>query len=72
MKEESNIQVRRMKVSRMTQLRDAKLLYHRRYIFVPSLLIAGKWFENAGFSPHDQISVTVEYQKLVIEKVEQG
>lgn len=63
--EESEVQVRWLKVSRLFQLRSARYCH----IILPSLLITGKWFENAGFAPYDHVSITVEHEKLVIEKI---
>lgn len=69
MKEESKIQIRRMKVSHLTQVRNQNLLYHRQYITVPSLLIAGKWFEKAGFTVSSPVDVMVSEGELIIKKV---
>ena len=33
----------------------------------PSLLLKGKWLEDAGFLPDTHVHVTVEKNKLVIE-----
>jgi len=68
-KEESKIQIRRMKVSHLTQVRNQNLLYHRQYITVPSLLIAGKWFEKAGFTVSSPVDVMVSEGELLIKKV---
>jgi hypothetical protein len=38
---------------------------------LPFIRLCGKWLEDAGFFPSDQILVKVEKQKLVIEMMEE-
>ena len=40
------------------------------YQDVPTIVLKGKWLENAGFSIEDQIQVIVEYGKILVQKVE--
>ena len=40
------------------------------YQDVPTIVLMGKWLENAGFSIEDQIQVIVEYGKILVQKVE--
>ena len=42
------------------------------YQDVPTIVLKGKWLENAGFSIEDQIQVIVEYGKILVQKVESG
>ena len=38
-------------------------------ISVPSILLTGKWLENAGFMVEDKVEVEVHHNKLVIRPV---
>ncbi len=38
---------------------------------IPFIRLHGKWLKDAGFLPFDQISVTIEQKKLVIEMAEE-
>ena len=40
------------------------------YQDMPTIVLKGKWLENAGFSIEDQIQVIVEYGKILVQKVE--
>jgi hypothetical protein len=42
-------------------------LYQSGKFSIPFIRLCGKWLEEAGFLPFDQISVKVEKQKLIIE-----
>jgi hypothetical protein len=46
-------------------------LYQSGKFSIPFIRLCGKWLEDAGFFPSDQIFVKVENQKLVIEMAEE-
>ncbi len=58
----SEIHVRQLTVS---------YLYQSGRPDIPFIRLHGKWLKDAGFLPFDQISVTIEQKKLVIEMAEE-
>jgi hypothetical protein len=45
-------------------------LYQSGKFSIPFIRLCGKWLEDAGFFPSDQIFVKVENPKLIIEMAE--
>jgi hypothetical protein len=35
----------------------------------PSLIIKGKWFNDLGFKPGDQVTITEEVNRVIISKI---
>lgn len=38
------------------------------YSFVPSIVLSGKWVQDAGFCISDHVLVTVDKEKIIITK----
>ena len=62
---------RKLKVYSATRTSSGSGYWGRtNYTEVPSIVLAGKWLEEAGFSIADHVSVSVEDGKLVISKLD--
>ena len=44
----------------------------RNYTPVPQIIIQGKWLRTLGYFIGDKVSVTVEENRIIVEKCEDG
>lgn len=64
---------RKMKVYRTYVERKTKSLYAwaKRSVEIPQIRLQGKWLQETGFKPGDNLNVQCEDGKLIITRVEE-
>lgn len=62
----SSENTRRMKVYDKTMQRGTHFQYGRYYVTFPEIRLTGKWMQECGFRPGQQIEITTEVHKLTI------
>lgn len=60
--------IRRMKVYNKIMLRREHLLYGSYSVTFPEIRLIGKWLQDCGFNPGQEIEVHTEANKLTITK----
>jgi len=43
--------------------------FDRNYYVVPKLILAGKWLEDAGFSPSEKVQVECRQKQIIITTI---
>ncbi len=62
--------IRKLKIQPFVTLSKSKLAYHKKPITHPILIIKGKWFRDAGFSPEDHVDIFVSNNQLIIQRIQ--
>lgn len=61
-----NSNIRRMKVYDKWVSRAERFQYGRYHITLPEIRLMGRWLQECGFSPGQEIEVSTEARKLTI------